>query len=130
MKIFIWIVAAILFTALGAVVGVYFYIQHQLALSQVPVPALEATTTSEVVSGTAATTPVPVTVDPIPLRNLPLTDGQKQTAETFGVDVETFVITPDMQVCAEEKLGSERFADIVSGDTPSVVESMKLLGCL
>lgn len=130
MKIFIWIVAAILFTALGAVVGVYFYIQHQLALSQVPVPALEATTTSEVVSDTTVTAPEPMTVDPIPLRSLPLTDGQKQTAETFGVDVETFVITPAMQVCAQEQLGEERFDAIIDGETPSMIESMKLLGCL
>lgn len=67
---------------------------------------------------------------PIPLRDLPLSDSQKKTAATFGIDVETFVITPAMLGCAEGKLGGARLEAIIGGSSPSFTESLSLMGCL
>lgn len=69
-------------------------------------------------------------VEPIPLRNLPLSDTQRSLIETAGIDVETFVISPEMVTCAENTLGSERFSAIVAGDSPSFLEGTRLLGCI
>lgn len=69
-------------------------------------------------------------VEPIPLRNLPLSDTQRSLIETAGIDVETFVISPEMVTCAENTLGSERFSAIVEGDSPSFLEGTRLLGCI
>lgn len=66
----------------------------------------------------------------IPLRDLPLSDAQKKTAATFGIDVETFIITPAMLACAEVKLGETRLEAIIAGASPSFTESLSLMGCL
>ncbi len=68
--------------------------------------------------------------EPIPLRDLPLTDSQKKTAETFGIDAETFVITSAMLVCAEGKLGEARLNAVIAGDSPTFGESLSLMACL
>lgn len=58
-----------------------------------------------------------------------LSDGQKQLLETFGVDTDNIVITPEMIACAEEKVGKTRLQEIQAGDTPSFFEGMALIGC-
>ena len=68
--------------------------------------------------------------DPIPLSSIPLTDSQKKAAETFGIDVDTFVITPAMISCAEVKLGKDRVDAIIAGASPSMTESLSLMACL
>lgn len=70
------------------------------------------------------------TTEGIPLRDLPLSDGQKSLLETVGIDSEIFIITPEMIACAEEKLGTERFGEIVDGATPTFFEGTGLLGCV
>lgn len=69
-------------------------------------------------------------IQPIPLRDLPLSDTQRSMIEVAGIDVETFVITADMIACAEEKLGSERFQAVIGGEAPSFLEGTRLLGCI
>jgi len=59
-----------------------------------------------------------------------LTEDQKETAETFGLDTENLTITPEMVVCMEGKLGSERLGEILAGATPGPLESLSLLSCL
>lgn len=66
----------------------------------------------------------------IPLRDLPLSDSQKKTAATFGINVETFIITPAMLACAEVKLGTSRLEAIIAGQSPTFTESFSLMGCL
>ncbi len=66
----------------------------------------------------------------IPLSDIPLSDTQKDTLDMVGVDADTFVVTPAMEVCAREKLGDERLADIVTGSAPTVMETARLLPCL
>jgi hypothetical protein len=73
---------------------------------------------------------VPVVTEPIPLSSLPLSDTQKELLRGAGVDPETFVITPEMIGCAEERLGAARFAEIVAGDAPGPTEVFSLLRCL
>ena len=74
-----------------------------------------------------ANTTVATNKKPIALKDLPLTDAQKKMAETFGINVETFVISPTMITCAEGKLGEARMQEIIAGGTPSFTESMSLM---
>lgn len=62
--------------------------------------------------------------------DLPLTESQKNMAKTFGINLDTLIITPAMQTCAEGKLGDARYAEILSGSAPGMTESVSLLGCL
>lgn len=66
----------------------------------------------------------------IPLKDVPLSDSQRETLETAGIDTEEFVITEAMIACAEGKLGVERVAEIVGGAKPSYLEMAKLSLCV
>ncbi len=66
----------------------------------------------------------------IPLKNVPLSSTQASTLEMFGVDPETFVITPAMQECAITLLGQERIRTLQKGDSPSLGELYALRDCL
>lgn len=131
MKKFLMISFILFFIALLIVVSVFLYISFQLNQSQSQVTnsaTNESSVTQETTSGTAA---VPtVAPEGIPLRNLQLNDSQRSVLNTIGVDVDTFVITPEIQTCAAAKLGDERMADIIAGDAPSVIETTKLVSCL
>lgn len=119
MKKFLLITGSLLIIALLAVIAVFCYLSFQLKSSQV--------------SGTVepATNEQGKVIDKgIPLRDLPLTEGQRSTLETVGVDVDTFEITPAMQACAEAKLGNERMAEIIGGSAPTMIETTQLTGCL
>lgn len=70
------------------------------------------------------------TSESISASDLPLTEGQRATADTFGIDLDAVVITPAVQICAETKLGSARYQAILNGDTPGFSESLQLLSCL
>ena len=59
-----------------------------------------------------------------------ITDEQKVMAEKVGIDLDGVAITPEMVGCAEKKLGEGRLQEIMDGASPSVLESMSLLGCL
>jgi hypothetical protein len=58
-----------------------------------------------------------------------LTDGQRTLLESLGVDTDSITLTPDMIVCAEAKIESERLTAIKKGDTPSFFEGAKLMTC-
>ncbi len=66
----------------------------------------------------------------IPLKDLSLEGAQKKALEVAGIDTETFVISKDMLICAEEKLGAQRVAEFIAGEAPGVIEIGKLLPCL
>jgi hypothetical protein len=72
----------------------------------------------------------PVLSKPIPLSSLPLTNTQKELLRSAGIDPETFIITPEMITCAQDRLGAARFAEIVAGDAPGPTEVFSLLRCL
>ncbi len=123
MKLFLIITSSLLVTSLIVVVGVFWYISNGLSSSQIVPVATPGQSGEESVESVV----VPAGV---PLRDLPLEDGHKSALEKVGVDVDTFVITPAMQVCAADKLGAERMDEIIAGATPGAIETTKLLPCI
>lgn len=136
----------LLLVALSMVVGAFLYVQF-LLVADTPTateggvevvpgddPVEEAVSDPGVIDGVesspAAATPRVVRDSSIPLSSLPLSDTQKSLLGTAGIDYDTFIITPEMIVCAQEKLGAARFDAIVDGSSPSALETMSLLGCL
>ena len=124
MKRFLIITFSLLAFALVVSVITYIFVVAQIQNQSSTVKSAPASAETSV----AASASVPA--EGIPLRDIPLTDTQKSTLETVGVDVETFVITPAMQVCVAEKLGTVRMEEITAGDTPTFLETTKLLPCL
>lgn len=127
MKKFLIISGSLLLGAIIATVFVFWYVTAELPASSST--AVEVETSQTQVDENEIEDPVVVS-EGIPLRNLPLGDGQKSVLDTVGVEVETFVITPAMQTCALEKLGEARMSEIIAGEAPSLLETTRLLPCL
>jgi hypothetical protein len=158
MKRFLITGVVLLLLVLLLAVSVFAYIQHQLltglkaeSTSEVvenAVPGDQARssvgdTKPATVSGEAEAEPEPPTTDadqtdapapvltePIPLARFPLTEGQKSLLRGAGIDPDTFVVTPAMVTCAQDRLGEQRFSEIIAGDAPSPTEVFTLLRCL
>jgi cytoskeletal protein RodZ len=103
---------------------------------QIEVAAPQPVTTPEPATSTEPTNDRPTTPEPVTTSNedvvVPtdaLSDGQKQLLETFGVDTENIVITPEMLACAEAEVGRERLEAIQAGETPTFFEGLALFGC-
>lgn len=74
---------------------------------------------------------VPIqSVAPVSTTALPMTNEQRAAVESFGIDPDSVVITPDMENCFLEKLGAERVNEIKAGATPGLLEMMKASSCL
>jgi hypothetical protein len=58
-----------------------------------------------------------------------LTDGQRKLLGILGINADEFTVTPEMEACAEGKLGRIRLDEIVAGDTPSFTEGAQLVAC-
>lgn len=82
------------------------------------------------VSPTAGTQVAPVSevVKPIVVDTNTLSDSQQKILESFGYSG-SLTITPAMIACAEEAVGKERLQQIMDGNSPSPLESLKLLPC-
>lgn len=127
MKKFILISLFLLLTALLIVVSLFAYIQYQLRI------ASETTSTQTregVLEVDSAAVPESNSDEGIPLKSLPLSEGQEKVLNTVGIDADTFVITPEMTDCALEVLGENRFTEIKDGATPTFLETSSLLKCL
>lgn len=61
-----------------------------------------------------------------------LSDSQKQTLATFGIDPASLPssITTDQEACFKLKLGDARFAEISAGASPSIAEFLNAKSCL
>lgn len=83
-------------------------------------------------TSTSATKNTPETTikAPIAIPTSQLTDSQKALLSTLGVDVNSFVVTPEMVACAENALGASRVAAIVAGSKPTAVEILKVAPCI
>ncbi len=123
MKKFLIISVSLLIGAIIATVATFLYVTKEL-----PESSQESTSVTETEAVPAA--PHETVEDGVPLRDLPLSDGQKSALDTVGIDVDTFVITPAMQACAADKLGAARMEEIIAGAAPSFFETTKLLPCL
>ncbi len=64
--------------------------------------------------------------------NPALSAEQEAILRSSGVDPASLPseITPEMEVCFEEKLGAERYAEIKAGSEPTVTDFFKAQSCL
>ncbi len=134
-----FLIVTSIFFALAAVVTVVVFVFLSTKLPAASLPSKEAvmesvnSTKSDVVGYQEATTSDLVRKIPaegVPLASLPLTDSHKKALAAANIDVETFVLTPDMVTCASEKVGGERLDAIMAGSSPSILEVTKLIPCL
>jgi hypothetical protein len=141
MKKFILLGILVMVLALGIVVFVWAQLQGYFIAQTAKQPI--ATTTQEtsdeepsVTAETQAITPAPDTREALasqeglPVRDLPLTEGQEALATSLGLNTEQMVLSPEVVACAEDSLGSERYQALLAGETPGPLEAAKLLVCL
>jgi len=121
-----------LLLALG--IGIYIWYKLQVLQSGavetnvVPEEGIEEEiSTSTHVESQSATKAV---TDPIVVSGDRLTNSQKEALEALGFESDSITITPEMIMCAEEKLGRERLDEIVGGSAPGPLESLTLLPCI
>lgn len=132
MKRFILIGIVMLVFAVVVTILVWYLVQGNISIDEVTgfAPEQESMTGSSKEETQTAENEEPPITESILLRDLPLSDGQRSMLKTAGIDVETFVITPEMVTCAQQKLGSARFEEIIEGSAPTFMESTRLLGCI
>lgn len=84
--------------------------------------------TIETVSAT--TTPPVVSVDDP--KAISLSPAQKEMLDSFGVDPSSVpsAISLEQEVCFREALGDARVAEILAGDTPSLLEIVQGKSCI
>lgn len=66
----------------------------------------------------------------VPVNQFNLSDAQKSTLKKAGVDVETYVLTPEQISCFILKLGEQRFNEIVAGDSLGMFDTAKIMPCV
>lgn len=135
MKFFLVISFCLLLVALGVVVVVFWLVNMQLDVNAVTHPqatdlSVSIATTSAEVAAVESGLEMIVPAEGLPLRDLPISATQERVISSVGIDIETFTFTPSMLACGVEKLGAARVAEIVAGDTPSIVETARLVPCL
>lgn len=74
--------------------------------------------------------PTAVKTDSVPLKDIALTPDQVETLTKVGVDVDTYVLTPDLITCFETALGKEKWQEIIAGAKPGVLDIAKLVPCV
>ena len=70
-----------------------------------------------------------VTSRAIEITTTELSDGQRRILEVVGIDTTAIAVTQEMIRCGQDAVGADRLAEITSGDTPSIIEGMRLVGC-
>ncbi len=135
MKHFILIGTSLLVFAVAATVVVFFVVSNYSLPTNidqlkegVSVKVEESLLGSkgQIASSTAAA----ISDSGIPLKDLSIEEAQQRALEVAGIDTETFVISKEMILCAEEKLGTEKIAAFVAGETPGVLDITKMIPCL
>ena len=123
-------------TAIAITVGVFFFI-NTYSISGNAVQQATKDSVDELTVGAEMQTEVvaeklkeQIPDEGVPLASLPLTESHKKALSAVNIDVETFVLTETMIVCAGEKIGSERITAIIDGSAPSILEITKLIPCL
>jgi hypothetical protein len=125
---------------LGIVVGIFllqnsFYTQSDLpadikdqASRQIETFFSKSPTGSSDVNVSSGTLNLPE--EGIVLRDVNLGDTQVNVLETAGIDTKTFVISKEMLLCAETRVGADVVETYVEGAAPTAIELAKLLPCL
>ena len=135
MKFFVLVGLGFLVLAIGATVIVFFVIRnYSLPTDREQLKENIGTKVEESLIDSkeefASSTAAAIGDAGLPLKDLSIEGVQKKALEVAGIDTETFVITKDMLVCAEEKLGAERIAAFAAGEAPGVLEITKMIPCL
>jgi hypothetical protein len=136
MRLFIIRSFIFLVLALGIVVGVFLFLNiYTVEKHLVPETFQEATSTVLMEATEHASEAVGAVVERVPeegilLSTLPLTESHKKALSAVNIDVETFVLTKEMIVCAGGNIGEDRIAEIIGGSAPSILEMTKLIPCL
>ena len=68
--------------------------------------------------------------EPITIGNFTVTKEQQHAAESIGLDLSAIELTEEVINCARETLSQERLDAILSGLTPTFLETLSLLPCL
>ena len=131
MKKFGYIVLCIALLVIGFVIGranipTPFNAAVDTATDQAQETVGTQTDTTTDVPGTTNTTSVPEGGIPV---SGSLSAGQRAMLESFGLNPDEFVLTPEMVACAETKLGASRMAEIQGGATPTFLEGASLVAC-
>jgi len=58
-----------------------------------------------------------------------LSDTQRSGIRAFGIEGDTYIVTSETVACVEERVGSERFSEIVDGDMPTFGETLLMIRC-
>lgn len=126
LKVFIIVSVVLLLIAAGAVGYVWLKLQQTLKTQTNTQNITEQQITVPFSTPVAQTVPAAG----IKLNTSAVSEGQKAAAEKVGIDLDSVTITPEMVSCAENKLGSDRVMEIMGGASPTMFESVSLLGCL
>lgn len=116
MKKFLIISISFLLFAVLCSVGVFWYLSLQPSLVK------EKTAAHTLNTGQAINDNV--------LLESEFSQDQKNRLEEYGIDGDSYTITPEMIKCAKEKIGIERAQEIADGSEPTILETGKLLLCL
>ncbi len=134
MRKFLTISFVALAIAIAVAVGVFLFLQYQLGSvsKETNVPLNPNPVTDNQPLQEELVTPVSSTTAPtgIPLKTLPLSEGQNNSLQQLGINPETFIITETMITCAEGEMGATRFDAIVAGAAPSFMEGLALVKCV
>ena len=145
MKIYIGIMTALLIVALGFGVYIWYKLQTLDTSTDYVIQELQNDAKEiandlvediEEVGGDVADTVIDKVEDAgsdakdIVIGEESLTDEQKDQFEKFGLNPDAFVITEEMMLCAEKKLGAGRVDEIIGGASPTPLESFSLVGCI
>ncbi len=137
-KLFLLVGCVLLLTSAAATAYVWNMVQETLSVSsEAPVVEEEAADSSaETQHGSVRedTSEMPV-AESVPdagvaLPAESLSASQKAVLDTMGIEIDSFVITPAMVRCAEEKLGSSRVRELMDGVAPTLLEVASLTPCL
>jgi hypothetical protein len=102
-------------------------ILHYLGLKQIEAP-INLPDIIEPVTRDLPTATTPSS--PQPTSKIPISEAQREAAEKAGIDIDSIVITPEMEACAREKLGDARVEEIIKGDVPGPLDIIKASSCL
>jgi hypothetical protein len=143
MKRFILLGCIGMVLALACVVVVWAYLQgffwRQQSVETTPPTVIQSTdepaaptqpTATESSVGADALEAAPSEPGGLPATALSLTDEQAEAVADLGLDVEQIVISEALIGCVRERLGESRYQAVLAGDTPTLVETGKLLPCL
>jgi len=123
-KIILVIIVILLVVTLGF--GAYLWSKLQTLKAGFGAPSGSVESSVPVGEGTSTgSSAEPITVDVSSL-----SESQQKVLKTLGFEASSYTITPQMRVCAEEKLGAARVAEIAGGASVGMFEAMTLAACV